>query len=72
MCKENKNNDYSAISVFDVRSDVERCALFASRGMHTHVSLYCHERTSKTDTEEKKLLNKAIIFVFFGHKKVFS
>ncbi len=24
------------------------------------------------DMEEKKLLNKAVIFVFFAHKKVFS
>ncbi len=34
------------------------CALFASRGMHM----------SKSDTEEKKLLNK-VIFVFFAFKK---
>ncbi len=27
------------------------------------------ERVSKTVTEEKKLLNKVIIFVFFEHKK---
>ncbi len=27
------------------------------------------ERTSKTDTEEKKLLNIVIIFVFFAQKK---
>ncbi len=30
---------------------------------------YSCERTSKTDTEEKKLLNKVIIFVFFARKK---
>ncbi len=27
------------------------------------------ECASKTDTEEKKLLNKVVIFVFFAHKK---
>ncbi len=30
--------------------------------------MYSCERMLKTDTEEKKLLNKAIIFVFFVHK----
>ncbi len=44
-----------------------RCALFTSRGMH--MLWYCHEHVSKTDTEENKLLNKVIIFVFFPHKK---
>ncbi len=29
-----------------------------------HVSWYCRKRTSKTDTEEKKLLNKFVIFAF--------
>ncbi len=29
------------------------------------------QRTSKTDKEENKLLNKVVIFVFFAHKKVF-
>ncbi len=28
---------------------------------------YSHEGASKTDTEEKKLLNKVIIFLFFLH-----
>ncbi len=32
-------------------------------------SCYCHERVSKTDTEEKKLFNKLFIFVFFADKK---
>ncbi len=31
-------------------------------------SWYSHERELKTDTEEKKLLNKVVIFVFFAHK----
>ncbi len=35
----------------------------------THSSWYSRERALKTDTEEKKLLNKVIIFVFFAHKK---
>ncbi len=30
---------------------------------------YCHEQASKTDMEEKKLMNKVVIFVFFAHKK---
>ncbi len=30
---------------------------------------YCHERMSKTDKEENKLLIKVVIFVFIGHKK---
>ncbi len=33
-----------------------------------HESWYSCERVSKTDVEQKKLLNKAIIFVFFGHE----
>ncbi len=36
---------------------------------YTHALCYSRERASKTDTEEKKLLNKVIIFVFFVHKK---
>ncbi len=47
------------------RSSQMRCALLASRGMHTHSPWYSRERTSKTDTEEEKLLNKLVIFVFF-------
>ncbi len=35
---------------------------------HSHAMLYSCERAS-TDTEEKKLLNKVIILVFFAHKK---
>ncbi len=34
-----------------------------------HVLWYTCEQALKTDTEEKKLLNKVIIFVFFAHKK---
>ncbi len=30
---------------------------------HTYALWYCHERALKTDTEEKKLLNKVVIFV---------
>ncbi len=33
------------------------------------ISWYSRERVSKIDMEEKKLLNKVIIFVFFAHKK---
>ncbi len=36
---------------------------------HTHALRYSCERVVKTDMEEKKLLNKAVIFVFFEHKK---
>ncbi len=36
---------------------------------HPHVSWYCHECTSKSDMAENKLLEKAVIFVFFAHKK---
>ncbi len=46
-----------------------RCALFTSKGVHTHALWYCCERVANSDTEEKKLLNKVIIFVFFAHKK---
>ncbi len=37
-----------------------------------HASWYCCERVSKTDIEEKKLMNKVIAFVFFVHKTIFS
>ncbi len=30
-----------------------------------------HECASKTEMEEKKLLNKVIIFVFYAHKKYY-
>ncbi len=43
------------------------CGLFASRGKHTHALWYCLENASKSDAEEKKLLNK-VIFIF-AHKK---
>ncbi len=36
---------------------------------YTHASWYSCEHTTKNDTEEKKLLNKVVIFVFFAHKK---
>ncbi len=45
------------------------CALFTKREIHTHASWNCRERASRSDTEEKKLLNKFIIFAFFAHKK---
>ncbi len=48
-----------------------RCDLFTNRGMHTHVSWFSHEDMLKTDTEEKKLLNKVVIFVFFAHKNYY-
>ncbi len=35
---------------------------------HTHASCYYHE-WQQTDPEEKKSLNKVVIFVFFAHKK---
>ncbi len=44
-------------------------SLFASKERRTHVSWFCCERVSNTDTEEKKLLNKVVIFVFFAHTK---
>ncbi len=37
--------------------------------MHMHASWYCREHVLKSDTKEKKTLNKVIIFVFFAHKK---
>ncbi len=33
-------------------------ALLTRRGLHKHASRYSREHVSKTDTEEKKLLNK--------------
>ncbi len=33
--------------------------------MHTNMLWYSRERVSKTDTEEKKLLNKVVIFKIF-------
>ncbi len=44
------------------------CTLFTSRGMSTHTSRYCRERASKSDAEEKRLLNEVVIFVFFAQK----
>ncbi len=41
----------------------------ASSCFNVYVSWYSRERTSKTDREEKKLLNEVIIFVYFAHKK---
>ncbi len=41
----------------------------ASAAPHAYMSWYSHKHTSKTDVQEKKLLNKVIIFVFFAHKK---
>ncbi len=51
-----------------------KCLLFhvsslTSRGMHTQASWYSCEDKSKTGREEKKLLNKIIIFVFFAHNR---
>ncbi len=46
------------------------CALFSIRGMHTHTSWYGLECLAESDTEEKKLLNKVMIFVFFLHKNI--
>ncbi len=37
-----------------------------------HVPWYSREHTLKTNTEEKKLLNKVIIVVVFLHKKYSS
>ncbi len=36
---------------------------------HMHVSWFSRECVAKIDKEEKKLLNKVFIFVFFVHKK---
>ncbi len=43
--------------------------LLVNKAQHMHVSWYCRERVEMTDTEEKKLLNKVVIFVFSVHKK---
>ncbi len=48
------NNFFSSMSVFDTCSQV----------YHNTYVLYSPERMAKTDTEEKKLLNKVIILVF--------
>ncbi len=48
------NNFFSSVSVFDMRS----------QEYHNAYVWYSPERAAKTDTEEKKLLNKVIIFVF--------
>ncbi len=63
--KESINNDF-----------IQQLLLFQSFSTAIHecfniVELYSRERTSKSDTEDKKLLN-TIIFVFFAHKKLFS
>ncbi len=39
---------------------------------HTHALWYYRDRVFKTDTEEKKLLHKVIIFYFLCAQKVFS
>ncbi len=35
-----------------------------------HQAYVLYKHVSKTDTEEKKLLNKVIIFVFFVYKNI--
>ncbi len=63
MRKVNENNNFIQwFLLFHVPS-------LTSRGMHTLPSWYCCEHESKTGREEKKLLNKVIIFVFFAHKR---
>ncbi len=39
-----------------------------SPSLDVHASWYSFEHELKTDTEDKKLLNKVVIFVFFTHK----
>ncbi len=48
------------------------CDLFTSRGMQTHVSWYSRQHASKSDTEEKKLLNIVVFFLFFYLFKKYS
>ncbi len=50
-------------------ADAVASILFAKRGIHSHVLWYCRGRVSNSDTEDNKLLNKVIIFVFFAHRK---
>ncbi len=38
--------------------------------IHTYVLWYSRENSSKNDTEERKFLNKVIIFLFFAHKSI--
>ncbi len=43
----------------------------SSETRHSEYGLhFSRERVSKTDIEEKKLLNKVIIFVFFIYKNI--
>ncbi len=59
LCKEKKNNYFIQQFLLFMSVDAH---VYAAR-MHMHALSYCHEHTSKTDTEEKKLLNKVVIFV---------
>ncbi len=45
------------------------CALFASRGMHTHVLWYCRELCRGLTQKRQHFIEEVIIFVFFTHKK---
>ncbi len=56
MCKENKNNDLFNNFFSSARSG------------EYHDASNSPERTSKTGTEMKRLLNKVVILVFFGQK----
>ncbi len=83
MHKANKNNEFiqqffSSESLLRIHESITThvfgaadagvgVLMFSIRGMHTHASWHSHECAWKTDTEEKKLLNK----VFFVHK-IFS
>ncbi len=54
------------IKIFFMKSETPR---LPHQQPHRHAPWYSCEYTSKTDTKEKKLLNKVIIFVFFVHNK---
>ncbi len=41
----------------------------AQKGSKDIIKIVCRKHSSKSDMEQKKLLNKVVIFVFFVHKK---
>ncbi len=60
---EYTDNELREMSSEHYTSECGSCVSITS-----HASWYSREGTSKTDMEEKKLLNKVDIFVFFVHK----
>ncbi len=61
------NNYFSSVSVFDARSREYHDACDASDAADAGAGVLM-----ETDMEEKKLLNKVIIFCFLCAQKVFS